>query len=136
MANLSNILVYVGVLSSSTSIRLTQVTASHKNKNRISSLAMIFQLISQIFAFMFWSGGFIYLFENQGDPFHDYTNARDKGEFRFADILWYLIITASTIGYGDYFPVTDLGKIFAIFYISSELKRFLQFTCMYNAIYA
>ena len=76
---------------------------------------------------MFWSGGFIYLLENQGDPFHDYTNARDYGEFRFADILWYLIITASTIGYGDYFPVTDLGKIFAIFYISSKLKRFL--TC-------
>ena len=51
------------------------------------------------------------MLENQGDPFHDYTNAREKGEFRFADILWYLIITASTIGYGDYFPVTDLGKI-------------------------
>ena len=72
---------------------------------------------------MFWSGGFIYLLENQGDPFHDYTNAREKGEFRFADILWYLIITASTIGYGDYFPVTDLGKIFAIFYISSKLNK-------------
>ena len=67
------------------------------------------------------------MLENQGDPFHDYTNARDYGEFRFADILWYLIITASTIGYGDYFPVTDLGKIFAIFYISSKLKKFV--TC-------
>ena len=67
------------------------------------------------------------MLENQGDPFHNYTNARDYGEFRFADILWYLIITASTIGYGDYFPVTDLGKIFAIFYISSKLKRLL--TC-------
>ena len=67
------------------------------------------------------------MLENQGDPFHNYTNARDYGEFRFADILWYLIITASTIGYGDYFPVTDLGKIFAIFYISSKLNRFL--TC-------
>ena len=71
---------------------------------------------------MFWSGGFIYLLENQGDFFHDYTNAREYGEFRFADILWYLIITASTIGYGDYFPVTDLGKIFGIFYISSKFK--------------
>ena len=67
------------------------------------------------------------MLENQGDPFHNYTNARDYGVFRFADILWYLIITASTIGYGDYFPVTDLGKIFAIFYISSKLKRLL--TC-------
>ena len=67
------------------------------------------------------------MLENQGDPFHNYTNAREYGEFRFADILWYLIITASTIGYGDYFPVTDLGKIFAIFYISSKLKRFV--TC-------
>ena len=81
---------------------------------------------------MFWSGGFIYLLENQGDPFHDYTNAREKGEFRFADILWYLIITASTIGYGDYFPVTDLGKIFAIFYISS--KFYYMFTCLINIV--
>ena len=61
------------------------------------------------------------------------TSGREYGEFRFADILWYLIITASTIGYGDYFPVTDLGKIFAIFYISSKFNKvYYMFICLIN----
>ena len=101
MINLSDVLVYIRMLDNSSSIRLTQ-------------------LVSFIIGFLFWSAGFIYLLENQGDPFHNYENAREKGEFRFADVLWFLMITASTVGYGDYFPVTDLGKIFGIFFISSK----------------
>lgn len=74
MVNLSDVLVYIRVLDNSSSIRLTQ-------------------LVSLMVGFVFWSAGFIYLLENQGDPFHNYSNAREKGEFRFADVLWYLIIT-------------------------------------------
>ena len=62
----------------------------------------------------------MYLVENQGDPFHDYENAVEKGSFRFADVLWYLVITASTVGYGDYFPQTDIGKIFGILVIACK----------------
>ena len=47
---------------------------------------------------------------------------RIQGAFRFGDALWYLVITASTVGYGDFFPVTDGGKIFAIFYLSSKIS--------------
>jgi voltage-gated potassium channel len=28
-----------------------------------------------------------------------------------SDALWYLLVTMSTVGYGDYFPVTDLGRL-------------------------
>ena len=81
---------------------------------------LIFQLISQIVGFLLWAAGFIYLLENQGDPFHHYENARPAGEFRYVDAIWFLLITASTVGYGDFFPVTDLGKIFGIFYLARK----------------
>ena len=42
----------------------------------------ILQLVSLFIGFICWSAGFVYLLENQGDPFHNHTNARDKGEFR------------------------------------------------------
>ena len=29
-----------------------------------------------------------------------------------ADAMWYLLVTMSTVGYGVYYPVTDLGRIF------------------------
>jgi voltage-gated potassium channel len=35
----------------------------------------------------------------------------------FTDALWYSIITLTTIGYGDKFPVTGLGKILALIFV-------------------
>ena len=43
--------------------------------------------------------------------------------FRYWDTVYWLIITASTIGYGDYFPTTDLAKIFMIFYLSGHFMK-------------
>ena len=47
---------------------------------------------------------------------------------RFADSVWFLIITASTVGYGDYFPVTDAGKVVVLLFISCK------FDCKINDI--
>jgi voltage-gated potassium channel len=29
-----------------------------------------------------------------------------------SDAIWYLLVTMSTVGYGDYYPVTDMGRLF------------------------
>lgn len=36
---------------------------------------------------------------------------------RWLDALYFSLITLTTIGYGDFSPETDLGKIFTIFYV-------------------
>nr|WP_041095320.1 potassium channel family protein [Paucilactobacillus hokkaidonensis] len=35
----------------------------------------------------------------------------------YLDALYFSVITLATIGYGDLYPQTDLGKIFTIFYV-------------------
>jgi voltage-gated potassium channel len=48
-------------------------------------------------------GSLAVLWAERGDPDANITTA--------ADAVWYLIVTMSTVGYGDQYPVTDLGRI-------------------------
>jgi len=38
-------------------------------------------------------------------------------KFNYIDAFYFSIITLTTVGYGDLHPVTDIGKIFTVFYI-------------------
>jgi voltage-gated potassium channel len=47
--------------------------------------------------------------------------------WRWLDSLYFCVITLSTIGYGDFSPQTDLGKIFTILYIIIGIGIILSF---------
>ena len=48
------------------------------------------------------------------------------------DCLYFSVITLTTIGYGDFSPVTDAGKLFTLFYILIGLGMILSFI---NTVY-
>ncbi|MBV6485052.1 MAG: hypothetical protein KFKLKKLM_01599 [Flavobacteriales bacterium] len=53
--------------------------------------------------------------------------------WRWIDSLYFCVITLTTIGYGDFTPVTDLGKIFNMIYIVVGLGLILSFiTTVYS----
>ena len=49
----------------------------------------------------------------RGDP-----NSNIKS---ISDALWYAIVTLTTVGYGDFYPVTPLGKVVGLFVILGSL---------------
>lgn len=50
----------------------------------------------------------------------------------YLDSLYFAAITLSTVGYGDFSPQTDLGKLFTIVYIGIGVGLILAFI---NAVY-
>lgn len=47
--------------------------------------------------------------------------------WRFLDALYFSVTTLTTIGFGDFAPKTDIGKIFTIFYIFIGIGTLLGF---------
>jgi Na+/H+ antiporter NhaC len=42
-------------------------------------------------------------------------------KWRYLDSLYFTVVTITTIGYGDFSPNTDIGKIFTIFFVFSGI---------------
>ena len=40
-----------------------------------------------------------------------------ESSWSYLDAIWFLMVTASTVGFGDLYPETSLGKLAVIFYL-------------------
>lgn len=65
---------------------------------------ILFLMITAIFIFLASSG--IYFFENKAQP-EIFTSVIHSG--------WWAVVTLTTVGYGDVYPITMGGKIFTFF---------------------
>jgi hypothetical protein len=63
-----------------------------------------------------------------GTAFYRYVEG-----WRWLDALYFSVITLTTIGYGDFSPQTDLGKIFTIGYIITGLGTLSGFVALVAA---
>ena len=74
---------------------------------------MVVVLPSIIIILIIIFGGIdVYLVEHK----HQGANITTLGE-----ALWWAVVTITTVGYGDYFPVTAIGRIIAIFVMFSGI---------------
>ena len=65
--------------------------------------------------------GIIHLVEVQGDFWRNYEN---RGTDAFLTYAYFIMVTVSTVGYGDLSPSTDIGRAFMTFFIILGLAFF------------
>lgn len=52
---------------------------------------------------------------------------RQVEEWSWVDSIYFCVVTLSTVGYGDFAPTTDGGKLFTIFYIFMGISVLVGF---------
>ncbi|XP_072165229.1 calcium-activated potassium channel subunit alpha-1-like [Diadema setosum] len=102
LMQLSEILQFLSILRTSNSIKL------------LNLLTLLFTL---------WLGfaGIIHLVENSGDPWDEFSNPQPLS---YWTCIYLLVVTMSTVGYGDVAAKTVLGRIFTTFFIFGGLALF------------
>ena len=76
-----------------------------------------------IHAAVWWltSSGILHLLETNGDPWDNFENAQCNS---FPIYAYMIMVTVSTVGYGDFSPQTTLGRVFITFFILAGLALF------------
>ncbi|XP_040176579.1 calcium-activated potassium channel subunit alpha-1 isoform X19 [Rana temporaria] len=70
------------------------------------------------------AAGFIHLVENSGDPWDDFRNSQS---ISYWECVYLLMVTMSTVGYGDVYAKTTLGRLFMVFFILGGLAMFASY---------
>jgi len=101
LMSIPDILQYLNVLKLSTSIRLTQ-------------------LIAMFISVWLAAAGIVHLLENSGDP-PDFDNGQI---LTYWDCVYFMMVTMSTVGYGDIYCMTTLGRAFQVLFLTVGLALF------------
>ncbi|EEZ97457.2 Calcium-activated potassium channel slowpoke-like Protein [Tribolium castaneum] len=96
-----DILQYLNILKTSSSIRLAQ-------------------LVSIFISVWLTAAGIIHLLENSGDP----LEFKNPNPLPYWTCVYFLIVTMSTVGYGDVYCHTVLGRTFLVFFLLVGLAIF------------
>ncbi|KAG5280844.1 hypothetical protein AALO_G00064650 [Alosa alosa] len=99
------ILQILGILKSNTSLKLSR-------------------LIGIIVGTLLTSAGLIHLFESSGDPWLDFRN---KAPLSYFNCIYFLVVTMSSVGYGDVNMNTVLGRLYVTVFIAIGLGLFATF---------
>ncbi|KAK6313356.1 hypothetical protein J4Q44_G00167030 [Coregonus suidteri] len=92
--------------------------------NSNSTTLKLSRLVAILTGTLLTSAGFIHLLENSGDPWLDFSNPQPLYYF---DCVYFLVVTMSTVGYGDVEIRTTLGRLFVIIFIFIGLGLFANF---------
>ena len=87
------------------------------SQGTIEAVALLVRLVA------LWMGatGLIHLLETTGDPWNNFDNKQSN---TFLEYAYFIMVTMSTVGYGDYFAMTDIGRGFMTFFIIAGIAFF------------
>ncbi|KAJ8005849.1 hypothetical protein DPEC_G00122180 [Dallia pectoralis] len=92
--------------------------------NSHSTFLKLSRLVAILSGTLLTSAGLVHLLENSGDPWLD---AYDGQHIYYFECVYFLVVTMSTVGYGDVEIKTTLGRGFVVIFIFIGLGLFANF---------
>ena len=92
------------------------------------SLALIKSLNTPLLAYFAAVGNGIMFLAAWG--FYHFESGINPNVGSYWDALWWAICTVSTVGYGDIFPMTGMGRVIGALLIIFGVMFFLSFTAV------